>query len=202
MIDRLTGIVLQKSGEGVVIDVGGVGFRVEVPALSLRALTGEGQKATLFTYLNVKEDALQLYGFATEEEREIFTLLLTVSRVGPKLGLAVLSSFRPAEVVRALVTSDVRGLSSVPGLGRKTAERLVLELKDKVSATWAAAGAMDSATPGAQPDTSWEPDTISLAKLALQELGMSTAEADYALRDASGEEPVPVLVRRALTRRE
>ncbi len=135
MIDRLTGIVLQKSGEGVVIDVGGVGFRVEVPALSLRALTGEGQKATLFTYLNVKEDALQLYGFATEEEREIFTLLLTVSRVGPKLGLAVLSSFRPAEVVRALVTSDVRGLSSVPGLGRKTAERLVLELKDKVSAT-------------------------------------------------------------------
>ena len=100
--------------------------------------------------------------------------------MGPKLGLAVLSSFRPAEVVRALVTSDVRGLSSVPGLGRKTAERLVLELKDKVSATWAEAGAMDSATPGAQPDTSWEPDTISLAKLALQELGMSTAEADYA----------------------
>ncbi len=201
MIDRISGTVLRQWGEGVVIDVGGVGFRVEMPALSLRALTGEGRQATVFTYLNVKEDALQLYGFATEEERELFTLLLTVSKVGPKLALAVLSSFRPAEVVRALVGGDVRGLSSVPGLGRKTAERLVVELKDKVSGGWGGGDALGTAAPGAPADSAWEPDTISLARSALQELGMSAVEADHALRDATGEESVQVLVRRALTRR-
>lgn len=201
MIDRLTGCIVHRSADGVVVDVGGVGFRLEMPALSLRALPGDGESVTVFTFLHVKEDGLQLYGFASEQERELFALLLTVSKVGPKLALALLSSYRPVDIVRALAAGDVRSLSAVPGLGRKTAERLVLELKDKVVAGWPVAGEAVTAMSDAHGALSTEPDSIALARAALQELGMTPAEADQALRGADAEESVTVLVRRALSRR-
>lgn len=201
MIDRLTGSVVHRSADGVVVDVGGVGFRLEMPTLSLRALPGDGESVTVFTFLHVKEDGLQLYGFASEQERELFALLLAVSKVGPKLALALLSSYRPVDILRALAAGDVRSLSAVPGLGRKTAERLVLELKDKVAAGWPAAGEAVTAMSDAHAALSTEPDSIALARAALQELGMTPAEADQALRGADAEESVTVLVRRALSRR-
>ncbi len=200
MIDRLSGVIVRKCPGSAVIEVGGVGFRVDIPALSLRDLPVEGKEATIFTYLDVKEDALQLYGFAGEDERALFTLLISVSKVGPRLALAVLSTYRPGEVARALVAGDVRALSAVSGLGKKTAERLVVELKDKVAERWSGdLGGQDDSQP--ETASSADPDTMSLARAALQELGMSVAEAEHALRDASAEDTVQTLVRRALTRR-
>lgn len=201
MIDRLSGVVVRKYPNSVVIGIGGVGFRVEVPALSLRELPGEGQEATVFTYLNVKEDALHLYGFAGEDERSLFSLLITVTKVGPKLALALLSNYRPAEIARALAAEDTRTLSAVPGLGKKTAERLILELKDKVGDRWIEEDADSRDGASNETASSGEPDTISLARAALAELGMSAAEAEHALRNASVDDTVQTLVRRALTRR-
>ena len=201
MIDRLTGSVVRRSADGVVVEVAGVGFRLDMPALSMRALPGDAEPVTVYTFLHVKEDALQLYGFASEEERDLFALLLTVSKVGPKLALALLSSYRPVDIVRALASGDVRSLSAVPGLGRKTAERLVLELKDKVVAGWSGEDADATAMYDVHGAAPAEPDNIALARAALQELGMTLSEADHALRGANADESVTVLVRRALSGR-
>lgn len=196
MIERLRGPVLHRDGEGAVIAAAGVGFRVEMPALSLRSLPPEGSEAQVFTYLHVKEDGLQLFGFASEEERSLFLLMLGVSKVGPKLALSVLSMFPPAAVVRALAAGDAALLSSVSGLGRKTAERMILELKDKVAEKWAAREpAIGSGAVGAGSDSSF------LARAALQELGMSAVEAELLVRDLPPELPVAEMVKQALTRR-
>jgi holliday junction DNA helicase RuvA len=193
MIDRLTGELAAITGEAVVVDVGGVGFLVEVSAVTFRDLPAVGGAVVLLTHLQVREDALQLYGFSTEEERELFRLFLGVSKIGPRLALAALSSRRPVDLKRALVTGDVAVFSAVPGIGRKTAERLILELKDKVGEPASAA----DLTAGGAPV--YDDGPLSLARAALQELGFGAAEADKLLARVEPDQPVESMIRQALS---
>jgi Holliday junction DNA helicase RuvA len=191
MIERLSGVLAAITGEAVVVDVGGVGFLVEVSATTFRDLPAVGAPVMLLAHLQVREDALQLYGFSTDEERELFRLFLGVSKIGPKLALAALSSRRPVDLKRALVTGDVAVFSAVPGIGRKTAERLILELKDKVGEPLGA-GAVGG---GAAPDDG----PVSLARAALLELGFGAAEADKLLARVEPDQPAEAIVRQALS---
>src|SRR4028118_695535 len=131
MIQRLRGQLVEKDAEGVVLDVAGVGYRASASASSLRALPPIGEECVLHTRMVVREDAMLLFGFADRGERAAFDSLTAVSKVGPKLALAILSAMNPQEVAEAVGRGDVVKLAAVPGLGKKTAERLVLELRGK-----------------------------------------------------------------------
>src|ERR687884_1401467 len=131
MINRLRGQLVEKDMEGVVIDVAGVGYRASASASTLRALPSIGEECVLHTRMVVREDAMLLFGFAYREERAAFDSLTAVSKVGPKLALSILSTLSPQEVAEAVGRGDVVKLASVPGLGKKTAERLGLELRGK-----------------------------------------------------------------------
>jgi holliday junction DNA helicase RuvA len=192
VIERVTGEVAAKGVDGVVIDVGGVGFLLDVSAVTLRDVPPVGERCVLYAHLNVREDALQLFGFSSEEERELFRLFIGVSKIGPKLALAALSCRRPPELKRALALGDVALFSSIPGIGKKTAERLILELREKVGDAGALA---KDTTPGA-PFAGDGP--LALARAALMELGMALQEADRLLADADPEAPVEIIIRRAL----
>ena len=133
MIALLTGIIAHKGPDTVILDVGGVGYRVQIPFSTYFELPDEGGKATLHIHTNVKEDAIHLYGFRSAIEKSFFQLLLTVSGVGPKLARDILSNCQVQDLASALARGDITRLSSIPGIGKKTAERLILELKDKVS---------------------------------------------------------------------
>lgn len=197
MIERLTGTVAAKTSEGVVIDVGGVGFFLEVSAVTFRDIPPVGEQATVFVHLHVREEALQLYGFSTEEERELFRLFLGVSKIGPRLALAALSCRRAPDLKRALALGDVALFSSVPGIGKKTAERLVLELREKVGEV--GLGGAGAGRPGAGVPT--EEGSLALARAALIELGYSALEADRLLAALDPARPVEDLIREALGRR-
>src|SRR5579859_1351934 len=134
MIGRLTGKVLAEEGDGtVVVDVGGVGYELSVPLGTVgRATVGAAGDATFYVHTHAREDALSLFGFATEPDRLAFRTLIGVSSVGPKTALAVLSALPAAELGRAIAAKDLGKLTSIPGIGKKTAERLVLELRDKL----------------------------------------------------------------------
>lgn len=196
MIERLTGTVVARAEEGVVLDVGGVGFLAEVSAMTMRDVPAVGAPMTLLTHLHVREDVLQLFGFSTDEERELFRLFLGVSKIGPRLALAALSCRRAPELKRALAAGDVALFSSVPGIGRKTAERLILELREKVGDAGLAAGGGVAAGGGPADD-----GTISLARAALVELGYSGPDADKLLARLDPELPVEELIRQALAGR-
>lgn len=131
MIGYVRGIVTHLFKESCYVDVHGVGYRVYVPITTRQQLI-EGQEATLFTYLNVREDAMQLYGFWTEDEYELFILLISVSGIGPKVGLGILSGMTPEAFKLAVINGQIQQLTKLPGIGKKSAERLVLELKDKL----------------------------------------------------------------------
>src|SRR5215475_14955671 len=131
MISRLRGEVVARSATGVVIDVGGVGYLVN-PTASARRKAEPGGEVVLETYLHVREDALQLYGFAEPAERELFELLLSVSGVGPKVALGIISSSTPADLRRAIALEDETRFVAIPGIGKKTAQRILLELKEKL----------------------------------------------------------------------
>lgn len=194
MIERLRGVVASREADGVVIDVGGVGFRLEASATTLRDLPREGETTSVFTHLHVREDALQLYAFSSEDERDLFLMFIGVSKIGPKLALAALSARRPAEVRRALATGDIAMFQAVPGIGKKTAERLILELREKVGEFSALGGrAAGVPSPGG--------GTLNLARAALVELGLTAAEAEDRLRDADPDEPLDAIVRAALRSR-
>ena len=168
MIGFLEGRVGLLTADVCYLDVGGVGYKVTCPTTTLGRLPEVGETVRLFTHLHVREDALALYGFATDAERVMFDALLSVSGVGPKVALAVCSAFAPDAFRRALVTDDVEGLSSVPGLGKKTASRIVLDLKEKLQLP-------DLEIVGARPDT------VAQARSALQNLGYSPAEVRVAM---------------------
>ena len=195
MIERLQGTVLSKSADGVVVNVGGVGFLLEVSAITLRDIPGVGEDGTLFTHMHVREDVLQLFGFACEEERELFRLFLGVSKIGPKIALAALSCRRAPDLKRALAAGDVALFASVPGIGRKTAERIILELREKMGDT-GAIGAGTVTGVGAEQN-----ETLLLGRAALVELGYSVAEADKLLVYLDPGLPVEELVRQALAGR-
>src|SRR5919198_1575712 len=142
MISRLCGEVVARSRTGVVVDVGGVGYLVN-PTASAAGKAEPGREVVLETYLHVREDVLQLYGFAEPAERELFEHLLAVSGVGPKVALAIVSGSPPAELRRAIALEDTARFGAIPGIGKKTAQRVVLELKEKLGAAPAAPVAID-----------------------------------------------------------
>ncbi len=185
MIGRLRGIPVARRGDSLVLDVGGVGYLVQATPTALRAAAGGGE-VTVETYLHVREDALQLYGFADGEERDLFEHLLSVSGVGPKVALAIVSGSRPAELRRAIALEDTARFEAIPGIGRKTAQRVVLELKEKL-----ASSALEPAAPGA-------PELV--ARDALVELGYSLVDAERALADVDPDLPAEERVRLALRR--
>jgi holliday junction DNA helicase RuvA len=192
MINRLRGTLVEKDTEGVVIDVGGVGYRASASLSTLRALPSLGEECVIHTRMVVREDAMLLFGFATREERGAFDALTAVSKIGPKLAIAVLSSLSPAEVAEAVARGDVIKLSSVPGLGRKTAERLVLELKGKDIAAFAPEPSMAGAGGGGGP--------YMEARDALAGLGYSLEEAERALKDVPPQDTVEKYIKEALRR--
>ena len=187
MIARLRGMPVSSTSDGLVLDVGGVGYLLAVTPAAARKASGEDE-VTLDTYLIVREDALQLYGFADAEERELFSHLLSVSGVGPKVALAIVSGSRPAELRRAIALEDTARFEAIPGIGRKTAQRVVLELKEKLAA-------------GIDIAPASEASTDLVARDALIELGYSLADAERALADVdpelSAEERVRVALRKA-----
>lgn len=179
MIALVTGTVAVRRADHVVIDCGGVGYRLAVSAQTLRQVPAVGRKATLHTHLVVRDDALALFGFASEEERELFLMLLSVQSVGPKVALAVLSGGPPRELLRMLAAGDTARLQAVPGIGKRTAERIVVELREKVGAT-----VPDNAIAITRAD-----NPHAIAREGLIGLGYSAAEADELLQGVIGDEP-------------
>jgi holliday junction DNA helicase RuvA len=168
VIGFLDGVVAAKGPEMCFLDVNGVGYRVACSSQTLAALPNDGGKARLWTHTYVREDVLALFGFATESEQRIFESLLGVSGVGPRVALQLCSAFTPDAFRKALVTDDVAAISSVPGIGKKTAQRILLDLKEKLELP-------DLALVGSQPDT------LSSARSALENLGYSPGEVRAAL---------------------
>jgi holliday junction DNA helicase RuvA len=201
MIAHLSGTLLAKHATSVIVDVGGVGYEVTIPVTTFYDLGEEGGPVRLRIYTHVREEALQLFGFRTERERELFTLLISVSGIGPKSAVAMLSGMNADEIVAAIRTNNYARLTSIPGVGRKTAERLVIELRDKMAALSSpalgeeiAAGA--AAGSGASEDALRE-DTLA----ALVNLGYQKAAAERAIAHAiqeGGELTVETLLRRSL----
>lgn len=189
MIASLRGRVASVESDRAVVVVGGVGLEVFAAGRTLARLALRlGEETDLTTYLHVREDALQLYGFETPHERAFFLSLIGVSGVGPKVALAVLSGYPVAELEMAVARDDVKKFESIPGIGKKLAQRLVVELGDVVAAGVLAAGV--TAAAGI--------DTFVAARSALQNLGLSLREAEEALRGAPPDAPVEELVRFAL----
>jgi holliday junction DNA helicase RuvA len=178
MIALLEGTVAVRRADHVVVSCGGVGYRLAVSAETLRHVPRVGQPATLYTHLIVRDDALLLYGFATEEERDLFLLLIGVQSVGPKMALAVLSGGPPRDLLGAVAAGDTARLQSAPGIGKRTAERIVVELREK-----AGVSAEDPIviTRGDDPR--------ALAREGLVGLGFSPQEADALLDGAPGDSP-------------
>ncbi|MHB8907435.1 MAG: Holliday junction branch migration protein RuvA [Syntrophales bacterium] len=133
MIARLSGTLIEKSVTQCVVDVNGTGYRVVVPLTTFYELPEIGQPVVMHIHTHVREDAIHLYGFHAREEREVFQLMISVSGIGPKLAINILSGIAAGELLRALTEEDLKRLTGIPGVGKKTAERMVLELKDKVS---------------------------------------------------------------------
>jgi Holliday junction DNA helicase RuvA len=192
MISRLRGQLVEKDAEGVVLDVGGVGYRASVSAGTMNDLPPVGEECVLHTRMVVREDAMLLFGFATQDERASFDALTSVSKVGPKLALSVLSTLTPREISEAVARGDVVKLSSVPGLGKKTAERLVLELKGKDFAVFTPVESTTSATNGGGP--------YMEAREALTGLGYSLEEAERVLNEVPPQETVEKYIKEALRR--
>jgi len=151
VIARLSGVVVEKRGDSVVLDVQGVGYLVHLSLQSLGRIPAEGGRAQLRCYTHVREDALQLFGFATVEEEELFHLLISVSGVGPKLGVNILSGMPATELAQAILHNELARLTKIPGVGKKTAERLVMELRESIR-TSGLAGARPSQPPAAAAD--------------------------------------------------
>jgi holliday junction DNA helicase RuvA len=187
VIGFLTGAVAGRGEDTCFLDVNGVGYRLSCSASTLASLPSDGRDVRLWTHLHVREDALALYGFATEAEQRMFEALIGVSGVGPKVALQMCSAFSVDSFRRALVTDDVAAISSVPGVGKKTAQRILLDLKEKLSLP-------DLALVGSQPDT------LSKARSALENLGYSAGEVRVALGelDVSSDDSVEGVVKSAL----
>jgi Holliday junction DNA helicase RuvA len=190
VIGRLTGTLVECAPAEVLLDVAGVGYRVHIPLSTFYELSGRADgKVSLHVHTHVREDALQLFGFATEDERTAFVRFLSVSGVGPKLALAVLSGIGVRELERAVVEGDRERLQRIPGVGRKTAERLLLELRDKLGVEapgGAAAGARAAAGGTAAPTA--EDRLAGDAASALVNLGFSRQAADKAVAAALEEQ--------------
>jgi Holliday junction DNA helicase RuvA len=188
VIAMLRGRVVERGAGRIVLDVGGVGYVLAATSSAVREAVPDGDEIMIVTHLHVREDALTLFGFASTAERDLFELLLGVSGVGPKAALAIVSGYAPDQIRRAIATSDHALFTSISGIGRKTAERVVIDLKDKVGSV----GAAEPAAGGVPTDDH------ATARDGLVGLGMSVAEAEAALRGVDPDLPVGERIRLAL----
>ena len=198
MIASLRGTLAGRGAGQCVVETSGVGYRVSVSSHTERGLPEIGEPVFLHTHQVVREDALQLFGFADLEERRLFELLITVSGVGPKVALAALSGLEPAALARAIREENLAQLVGIPGVGRKTAERLVVELRDKLELAAAAKAAAPSADRVLLPHAERYDDAVA----ALMTLGYSRAQAQDAIKKVAGAEDLSLesLVRQSLAR--
>jgi len=185
MISSVRGEVLVRRPDHVVVEAAGVGYRLTVSAETLKAVPARGKTATLHAHLVVRDDSMHLFGFASEEERDLFGHLTSVSGVGPKVAIAILSGGAPRELLRAIAAGDAKRFQAAPGVGKRTAERLILELREKV------AGELTDGVPAtaAAGGGSAEEDPRLLARDGLVGLGYSVVEAEELLAGAEGSSP-------------
>jgi Holliday junction DNA helicase RuvA len=192
VIALVRGEVAVRRADHVVVLTGGVGYRLAVSAETLRQVPAIGKQVTLHSHLVVRDDAIALFGFATEEERDLFLALIGVQSVGPKVALAVLSGGTPRELIKALAAGDAARLQAVPGIGKRTAERIIVELREKV-------GGVELEE---QIVISRGDDPRRLARDGLVELGFSVVEADELLRDAPDDTPETLIANALRTARK
>lgn len=192
MIYSVNGTVTHIEPTFAVIDCGGVGFKCLTTSNTLKKLPKTGEKAMLYTYLNVKEDALDLFGFADERELGCFKLLISVSGVGPKASLSILSEMTPEKFALNVASGDSKALTKAQGIGNKTAQRIVLELKDKVSGEQAALGFSAEEVPASASGNAEE------AVNALMVLGYSRSEASVAAAKADSSLPIEEIIKQSL----
>ena len=194
MYAYLNGVVADKGQNTLVIDVNGVGYLLSVSMNTLQETPPVGEKMKVYTHFSVREDAVDLFGFATQEEKSMFTRLLTVSGIGPKVALSILGAMPLRDLTLAIVTGDVTSLSRAPGVGKKTAQRLALELRDKVEQS-----DLDYAPANGGPVTPVQEDAAQEALAALQALGYTASEAARAVSQVRGQsDSANELVRLAL----
>ena len=186
MIGRLAGTLLEKHPPQVLLDVQGVGYELDVPMSTFYNLPAVGERVVLYTHFVVREDAHLLFGFGSDEERRVFRQLLKISSVGPKLALSVLSGLSIADLAQAVATNECGRLTKIPGVGKKTAERLLLELRGKLESAGGAAAA--GGAPGGGGD----------AANALLALGYNGREASWAINQLPPDLPVAETIRQAL----
>jgi holliday junction DNA helicase RuvA len=192
MIASVRGEVLVRRPDHVVVESGGVGYRLAVSAETLKSVPARGKQATLHAHLVARDDSLSLYGFANEEERDLFLHLTSVSGIGPKVAIAILSGGPPRELLRALAAGDAKRFQAAPGVGKRTAERLIVELREKV------AGELSEGLPAGH--VAEEGDQRGLARDGLMHLGYTLTEAERLLDGAEGksaEELIGAALRRA-----
>ena len=202
MIAHLSGTLLSKQATSVILDVSGVGYEITIPVSTFYDLEEPGSNVQLRIYTHVREDALQLFGFKTARERELFLRLISVSGIGPKLGITLLSGMSADEIIASIRTNNLARLTLIPGVGRKTAERLVVELRDKVASLSSPEiedelGAKTAAGAPVLTEDSMRSDVLS----ALLNLGYQRSSAEKALTsavDEGGEISVELLLRRSL----
>lgn len=201
MIGRLTGLLVERGGDGTcIVDVGGVGYEVLVPAGALGRLPASTGTVTFHVHTHVREDEISLYGFTTLEDRAAFKVLLGISGVGPKLALSILGHLDSRALARAIASQDRTALSGISGVGKKTVERLLLELRDKLPLSPSSAGTLSAPVvpPAAAPKHKGE---LGAMVGALIQLGYKPSEAERAanvLADESAGKPVEMLLREAL----
>jgi Holliday junction DNA helicase RuvA len=184
MIASVTGEVLVRRPDHVVVEASGVGYRLAVSAETLKSVPARGKKATLHAHLVAREDALNLYGFASEEERDLFLQLTSVGGVGPKVAMAALSGGPVRELLRAIAGGDAKRFQAVPGIGKRTAERIIVELRERI------AGEIEGdAAEGSGPDT----EPRSLAREGLLNLGYTAVETERLLDGAEGTSPEDIV---------
>ena len=183
MIGRVRGMVVDKSSTSVVIDVGGVGYSISVTPRSLTDLPGLGEEAVLHTHLHVREDQLALFGFGSTEERDLFDLLLGISGIGPKVAIAILATLSPDELRSAVFSDDMTALTAVPGIGKRSAQKLMLELRPKMDV-------LDDVSTGSGP--------LVEAREALEGLGYAPDEIRGTLSSLPADLSVEDLIKRSL----
>lgn len=201
MIGRLRGTLLEKHPPWLIVDVAGVGYELEASMTTLLALPSAGESVSLYTHLTVREDAHLLFGFAREQERALFRALIRVNGVGPKLALAILSGMDENAFVRCILEEDAKSLMRLPGVGKKTAERLIVEMRDRFP-HWEHPGEGGAADALSAPTAQGSHQTALLdAEAALVTLGYKPAEAAKMLSGLDTELSTEALIKAALTKR-
>src|SRR5688500_12294581 len=187
MIAHLSGTLLSKNPNSVIVDVSGVGYEVNIPVSTFYELEDTGTNVKLRIYTHVKEDALQLYGFRTARERELFINFISVSGIGPKIGIALLSGMSADELIASIKTNNLARLTLIPGVGKKTAERLIVDLREKMTALATAEIAEDTGAPQPTAEISSADHVRSEALSGLMNLGYQRSAAEKAIDSALSE---------------